>query len=497
MATINDINANQLLDSASSPTFAWLTIDTLSGITKVTSWALWSATPWTDYEAALWFTPENVANKSTDIVTDAASDTKYPSAKAVKTYADWLVVWLLDYRGAYDASGNAYPTTWGSGTAWAVLKWDAWVISVAGTLWWVAIQAWDTIVANVDTPWQTSTNWNTLNVNIWYVPEDVANKVTSISWSSTNTEYLSAKLTYDQLALKAPAWSVITWNEVTWTTQTITVNNWYITNNASLITLTLPTTAAVWDWFRIGWKWVGGWLIAQNALQSMKLWTSSTTIWTSWNLASTNTFDSVDIVCTVADTTFVVLSSVGNIVIDLDVPTITNLSTLNYNAEWENYPLHVTFSDPLWWTPNNISITANLWWVINNISPWNAYWVNTFEFTSPINPGPSILEVIITYSVTNAALVTTTVHQSAFVAVRIPSEPTNLSFTWNVLNWDSMPAAAYYKVDNVTQNLFDVCASSSSNSCDLTWLAMSWDSIDVYAFNVNDQSSMASNIQFP
>jgi hypothetical protein len=37
---------------------------------------------------ALTFTPENVANKSTDVEADAASDTKYPSVKAVKTYVD-------------------------------------------------------------------------------------------------------------------------------------------------------------------------------------------------------------------------------------------------------------------------------------------------------------------------------------------------------------------------------------------------------------------------
>ena len=33
-------------------------------------------------------TKEDVANKSTDIVTDAASDTKYPSVKSVKDYVD-------------------------------------------------------------------------------------------------------------------------------------------------------------------------------------------------------------------------------------------------------------------------------------------------------------------------------------------------------------------------------------------------------------------------
>src|ERR1035437_6965172 len=164
-----------------------------------------STTDWSAFNGkqnALGFTPENVANKSTNVTTDGASDTKYPSVKAVKTYADGLVVGLLDYRGGYDASVNTYPAAGGSGTAGAVMKGDMWVISVAGTLGGVAIQIGDSIIANVDTPGQTAGNWNTLNSNISYVPEDQANKVTSISGASTDVQYPSAKLLYDQLALK-------------------------------------------------------------------------------------------------------------------------------------------------------------------------------------------------------------------------------------------------------------------------------------------------------
>jgi hypothetical protein len=131
------------------------------------------------------------------------SDVLVPSQNAVKTYADGLVVGLLDYRGAYDASGGGYPTTGGSGTAGAILKGDMWVISVAGTLTGGAIQIGDSLIANVNTPGQTAANWNTLNANVSYAPEDLANKVTSISGSSTDTQYPSAKLVYDQLALKA------------------------------------------------------------------------------------------------------------------------------------------------------------------------------------------------------------------------------------------------------------------------------------------------------
>jgi len=56
-----------------------------------------TSTDWTTFnnkQAALGYTPENVANKTTDIATDGTSDTKYPTAKAVKTYTDGLALGL-------------------------------------------------------------------------------------------------------------------------------------------------------------------------------------------------------------------------------------------------------------------------------------------------------------------------------------------------------------------------------------------------------------------
>ena len=77
---------------------------------------------------------ELLTNKSTNVATDGLSNTKYPSVKSVKDYADGLVVGLLDDRGNYDASTNLFPSSGGSGTAGAVMKGDFWYISVTGTL---------------------------------------------------------------------------------------------------------------------------------------------------------------------------------------------------------------------------------------------------------------------------------------------------------------------------------------------------------------------------
>jgi hypothetical protein len=51
-------------------------------------------------------TKENLSNKSTSIVTDAASDTKYPSVKAVKTYVDSSKGSLLVIEGESTVTGD-------------------------------------------------------------------------------------------------------------------------------------------------------------------------------------------------------------------------------------------------------------------------------------------------------------------------------------------------------------------------------------------------------
>lgn len=130
-------------------------------------------------------------DRSNDITGDAASTRKFPSVKAIKDYADALAAGLLNFRGSYDASGNTWPSTGGSGTGGAVMKGDTWVISVAGTLGGQAVQVGDWVIAIVDAPGQTASNWNILNTNIAYVPEDQANKDTSTSLGTSDTKYPS------------------------------------------------------------------------------------------------------------------------------------------------------------------------------------------------------------------------------------------------------------------------------------------------------------------
>jgi len=107
----------------------------------------------------------------------------------------------------------------------------------------------------------------------------------------------------------------ITWSEVTGTTQAASVNAGYIANNAGLVTITIPTTAAVGDVVRVTGKGAGGWKIAQNASEIIHFLGTDTTTGTGGSLASTGTYDGVEIVCVVANTEWVVISSMGNITI--------------------------------------------------------------------------------------------------------------------------------------------------------------------------------------
>jgi hypothetical protein len=110
----------------------------------------------------------------------------------------------------------------------------------------------------------------------------------------------------------------ITWTEVTGTTQTATVNNGYITNNAGLVTLTLPATATVGSIVRIAGSGAGGWSVAQASGQTI-IWDSGavaslnqTTTGVGGSIASTDRYDSMEMLCITTNTTFVVISSKGS-----------------------------------------------------------------------------------------------------------------------------------------------------------------------------------------
>lgn len=108
---------------------------------------------------------------------------------------------------------------------------------------------------------------------------------------------------------------VTAWVDVTGTTQAMAINTGYLADNAGLVTLTLPSTAAQFSVIRVAGKGAGGWTIAQNSGQSINVGNQVTTTGVGGSLASTNANDAIELICTVANSGWMTLSGWGNLTV--------------------------------------------------------------------------------------------------------------------------------------------------------------------------------------
>lgn len=120
---------------------------------------------------------------------------------------------------------------------------------------------------------------------------------------------MTITLNANDITFDASGGGGMTWTDVTGTSQSMSVNNGYVSNNAGLVTLTLPVSAAFGSTISVVGLGAGGWKIAQNASQLIHLGNSVTTTGTGGSLASSDRYDSITLFCAVADTTFVVLNA--------------------------------------------------------------------------------------------------------------------------------------------------------------------------------------------
>jgi len=119
-----------------------------------------------------------------------------------------------------------------------------------------------------------------------------------------------------------PEWAPSTsgtliWQEIVSTSVSADVGYGYIMNNAALITLTLPTTAAIGDQIQILGKGAGFYKIAQNADQVIHFLAPAfdTTTGVGGSITSTEQYAPINIRCITADDEWVVQSSQGNFTI--------------------------------------------------------------------------------------------------------------------------------------------------------------------------------------
>lgn len=112
----------------------------------------------------------------------------------------------------------------------------------------------------------------------------------------------------DELQAGAAAYDV-----VTGTSQQAGASSLYITNNASLVTITLPATAAVGSRLRVVGLGAGGWRVAQNASQLIHKSGTATTTGVTGHIDSSNRYDAATLICVVANTEWSIVDSQGTI----------------------------------------------------------------------------------------------------------------------------------------------------------------------------------------
>jgi hypothetical protein len=149
--------------------------------------------------------------------------------------------------------------------------------------------------------------WDTTNT-ILYVCTTTGSSTTAV-WTKSITLTAGSGITIAQggnTITISTSGSAMTWNEVVGTSASMTTNNGYVSNNAGLVTLTLPTTASFGDTLEIIGKGAGGWIIAQGASQQIVVGNASSTAGAGGSVASTNRRDSTQLVCTTANTVWTV-----------------------------------------------------------------------------------------------------------------------------------------------------------------------------------------------
>lgn len=103
------------------------------------------------------------------------------------------------------------------------------------------------------------------------------------------------------------------WVEVTGTSQAASVGFGYIANNVGLVTITLPANFNVGDTVRIAGLGAGLWRLAANTGDIINYGSSPTSA--GGSLTATNRYDTVEVLGVATNSTWVVLSSIGNLTV--------------------------------------------------------------------------------------------------------------------------------------------------------------------------------------
>lgn len=103
------------------------------------------------------------------------------------------------------------------------------------------------------------------------------------------------------ITISAIGMAGIGWTNVTTATFSLVADNGYIADRVTLVTFTLPVTAAVGTIIYIQGLGVGGWKVNLNTGQQITVGNTITTV-TTGSIASTNQYDSIALLCITANT---------------------------------------------------------------------------------------------------------------------------------------------------------------------------------------------------
>ena len=98
----------------------------------------------------------------------------------------------------------------------------------------------------------------------------------------------------------------IAWSGVSGTTQAAAINSGYVIQNAAQTTVTLPATAPIGSVVSVRGLGTAGWILAANTGQTIKVIGSTTS--SGGSLTSAERYDSIDVTCVTADTTWIASS---------------------------------------------------------------------------------------------------------------------------------------------------------------------------------------------
>lgn len=140
----------------------------------------------------------------------------------------------------------------------------------------------------------------------------ISSSVGSPAWASLTA---GANITLTpgpgSISIAATVPTPMTWSREVNAAVATAADHGYVNTNVGLTTFTLPAVAAIGTVIEIIGESAALWTIAQNAGQNIQYGNVSTTPGVGGSLSASNRYDTVRLVCRVANTTFAVTSSTG------------------------------------------------------------------------------------------------------------------------------------------------------------------------------------------